>query len=217
VDQLAEAERRLDLAKAAVDGAYQRHDWRAGEQAYAEQLGAERHLARVRGEQYAEPLDLGVRWDIGAPLPHVVSDSWRTIVIFHRPEPDPDWDGTYVRIVHAGQTTPSALGLVEFTGVYLTTFGGLNDEAIDGHPLSGRGLVAYQAHLVHNSSWIAEAERANSVHPQHRGGWYQQYNHYILCFHDETFECIAKSCRAEELHCSMAEALALAAAKFIGG
>lgn len=215
MDHVVAAKRRLDRAKAAVEAAYQAQDWEAGRQAHDEQLEAERHLAQARDEQYAQPLDLGLRWETGAPVPHVISDSWRTILIFRRPEPDPDWDGTYVRIVHAGQPTPAAFGLVEFTGTYLTSFGGLNDEAIEGHPLSGRGLVAYRAHVVRNSAWIAQAEQANSVHPHHRGGWHERYNHYVLCFHDETFECIAENWQAEELRCSMAEAIAIAAAKLI--
>lgn len=215
MEQIAEAQRRLDRARAAVHDADERGDWQAGQRAHAMQLDAERDLARALGEPYAEVLDLGLRWDAGAPLPHVISDSLRTIVIFQRPERDPDWDGTYVRLVHAEQQRPAAMGLVEFRGVYLTSFGGLNDEAIAGHPLSGRGLAAYEAHVVRDSLWIAEAERANSVHPQHRGGWHQRYNHYILCFHDETLECIAESCEAEELSCSMIEALNLAAARLI--
>jgi hypothetical protein len=136
-------------------------------------------------------------------------------VVFYRSEPDPDWDGTYVRIVEASQPQPAALGLVEFTGAYLTTFGGLNDEAIEGHPLSGRGLAPYQAHIVHNSAWIAQAEHANSVHARHRGGWHERYNHYVLCFHDETFECIAQAWHAESLHCSMRDAILLATAKLL--
>ena len=32
----------------------------------------------------------------------------------------------------------------------------------------------------------------NLVHPQHRGGWHDRLNHYVFCFHDETFECLAE-------------------------
>jgi hypothetical protein len=45
---------------------------------------------------------------------------------------------------------------------------------------------------VVNSRWIADQERINSVHPYHRGGWHERLNHYVFCFHDETFECIAE-------------------------
>jgi hypothetical protein len=33
----------------------------------------------------------------------------------------------------------------------------------------------------------------NSVHPQHRLGSYsERYRHFILAFHDTTFECVAQ-------------------------
>jgi hypothetical protein len=213
MDQVEAAARRLEAARAVADTAYQTGGLAALRTAHEEQLAAERELARVRDEQYAEPLDLGLRWDPGAPLPHVISDSWRTFVFFLLAEPDPDWDGTYVRVVSAGDTAPAALGLVEFTGAYLTSFGGLNDEALSGHPLSGRGLAAYRAFTVRNSTWIAQAEQHNAVHPRHRGGWHERYHHYVLTFHDETFECIAENWRAERLRCSLAEAIAIVAAR----
>ncbi|MPZ25241.1 MAG: hypothetical protein GEV12_02000 [Micromonosporaceae bacterium] len=213
MDQVIAAQQRLARAKRALGAARQGEGWEAARAAHTELLDAERQLARARGEQYAQPIDLGVSWDAGSPLPHVISDSHRTIVIFYRPDPDPNWDGRYVNVVDAGQPGPAALGLVEFTGAYLTSFGGLNDEAMGGHPLYGRGLDFYCAHVVPDSTWITAAERANSVHPSHRGGWHQRYHHYVLCFHDETLECMAEDWRAEELSCSMAEALALAAAR----
>ena len=37
----------------------------------------------------------------------------------------------------------------------------------------------------------------NSVHPQHRGGWHDRLNHYVFCFHDETFERLAESFTTE--------------------
>jgi len=215
MDRSEAAARRLVAAKSAVDAAYQARDWTAAGSAHKEQLAAERELARVRGEPYADPLDLGLRWDTGAPIPHVISGSGRTFVIFLRLEPDPDWDGTYVRVVSPGDPAPAALGLVEFTGAYLTSFGGLNDEALAGHPLSGRGLTAYRAFVVRNSAWIAQAEQHNSVHPCHRVGWHDHYNHYVLTFHDETFECIARSWRAEAMHCSLAEAIVAVGAKIV--
>jgi len=104
-----------------------------------------------------------------------------------------DWDGTWVRVVDPTAPEPHPLGVVEFHRVHAVTLGGPNDEALDGHPLSGKGLRAYAAHRVVNSRWIADAERVNSVHPQHRGGWHGRLHHYVFCFHDETFECLAES------------------------
>src|SRR5438093_7832159 len=66
VDEAALAEQRLAEARAAVAAAIQAPNFARARQAYDEQHEAERQLARVRGEQYAEPLDLGLRWDTGA-------------------------------------------------------------------------------------------------------------------------------------------------------
>jgi hypothetical protein len=45
----------------------------AGRAAREEQLAAERDLAAARGEPYAQVIRIGPRWDVGAPLPHLVS------------------------------------------------------------------------------------------------------------------------------------------------
>lgn len=52
--------------------------WRA---AWEQQLQAERDLAAARGEQYAKVIDIGPRWDIGAPLPHLISNGSRAFVV----------------------------------------------------------------------------------------------------------------------------------------
>jgi hypothetical protein len=43
--------------------------------------------------------------------------------------------------------------------------GAPNEEAIAGHPLSDRGVEAFAAFEVKNSSWIRNLELMNSVHP----------------------------------------------------
>jgi hypothetical protein len=41
-----------------------------------DQLKAERELAAARAEQYAQVIDIGPRWDAGAPIPHVISNGY---------------------------------------------------------------------------------------------------------------------------------------------
>lgn len=65
------------------------------------------------------------------------------------------------------------------------------DEVMEGHPPSGKGLGSYGAHRVVNSHGIAEEEQINSVHSMHSGGWHDSLNHYLFCFHDLMFECLA--------------------------
>ena len=61
-------------------------------------LAAERALAHAKGEQYAVPIDFPVRWDIGAPLPHLLQSDDRTFVAFFLCDVDPNWDGSYTTI-----------------------------------------------------------------------------------------------------------------------
>jgi hypothetical protein len=193
MDELSEAKTRLADAVAAIDSARRDRDFGVLRAAYADQATAQRDVARLSGHQFAEPIDLGVRMSAGAPEPQVISGSGNTIVVFYL----------------SGQDM-AAKGVVHFKGAYLTKFGGLNDEAMEGHPLHGHGLEPYVAHVVRNSEWISEAEQANSVHPNHKPGWSERYQHYIICFHDETFECIAATWQADTVTATMADAMRLA-------
>ena len=89
------------------------------------------------------------------------------------------------------ETTDEPVAVVTFPLYCATMFGPPNDEAFAGHPLSSRGLGPYGAFEVLDSSWISQLERMNSVHPSHRRERYLQLRHFILSFHDSTFECVA--------------------------
>jgi hypothetical protein len=188
-------ERRLAAARERVRelGKNPRRDtaqaWRA---AWEQQLQAERDLAAARGEQYATVIDIGPRWDTGAPLPHLVSDGSRAFVVCMASVPDPDWDGTYARVVSPADEHPSPVVVIEMRGCAEIRFGGPNDEAVQGHPLHGKGLAGYRAHEVRNSAWIEEAIKVNSVHPRHSDGPFRQLHHYALLFHDEMLEALAR-------------------------
>jgi hypothetical protein len=62
--------------------------WRA---AWEEQLQAERDLAAARGEPYAQVIEIGPRWDVGAPLPHLISNGSRAFIMCLASQPDPNW------------------------------------------------------------------------------------------------------------------------------
>jgi hypothetical protein len=163
------------------------------ERARSDLYEAERRLAESQGEHWAETLDIGARWSAGAPLPHLVSNGSTTIVICFATVSDPNWDGTYVRMVSPADEALSALLHIEFSRCHSIKFGGPNNEAMNGHPLYGRGLEPYAAHVVHNSQWLEQERVINSVHPYHSDETYAQLNHYLLAFHDETFEALAQS------------------------
>lgn len=126
--------------------------WAATKQA----LEAERELADLRGDEYAVDLDLGITSDIGAPTPQLLANEHKVFLAFYLSEPAPGWDGTWVHVVNLADEHPVSLGVVEFTSVHSVKFGGPNDEVIEGHPLSGKGLGPHGAHRVVNSQWITE-------------------------------------------------------------
>ena len=128
---------------------------------------------------------------IGAPLPVVVASEHRLQVAYLLELDDPDWDGTYVRVV-SPQSPGERVAAVEFEQPYAHYLGAPNDEAFAGHPLAGRGVAPYGAFEVRGSSWIAALETMIRVHPYHKPAPFNELRHFILAFHDSTFECVAR-------------------------
>ena len=86
--------------------------------------------------------------------------------------------------------------------------GSPNEEALNGHPLYPYGLRSYAAYEVLNSSWIRALERINRVHPRHEAARFTKLRHFILTFHDSTFECIGTQYKSVLVDGSMSDALA---------
>ncbi len=170
---------------------------RAWRLAREDQLEAERDLAAARGEPYARVIDIGPRWDVGAPLPHLISNGSRAFIVCLASQPDRDWDGTYVTMVSPADASAVPFVVIELWGCQNIRFGGPNDEAMHGHPLHGKGLVGYQAHEVFNSAWIEDAIKVNSVHPSHSDLPFRKLHHYALLFHDEMLEALASGITAQ--------------------
>src|SRR5262245_55456032 len=103
VSVVSEAERRLEQARARVHALFDEiqaargfGDWDGLRNAQQEVYAAERELARVAGDEYAVELDLPLRWDTGAPMPHLLADGRRAYLLFYLADVDPGWDGTSV-------------------------------------------------------------------------------------------------------------------------
>src|SRR5262245_23483995 len=131
------------------------------------------------------------RPDVGAPLPVVLADEWRLLLAYIVSEPDPNWDGTSVRMV-SPECDGLPVAVARFDRPSDHMFGAPNDEAFSGHPLAERGLRPYAVFEIQQSSWIRQLRRMTSVHPQHRRDWFMEgKKHFVFAFHDSTFECIA--------------------------
>jgi hypothetical protein len=104
--------------------------------------------AKARGDQYAEVIDLGVRWSTGAPIPHLVSNGSRATLICYVEDDDPECDGTNPRSVSAASPTEMNFAILDFAHCHSLRFGGPGDEAAPNHPLYQVGLSYYDAHEV---------------------------------------------------------------------
>ena len=82
---------------------------------------------------------------------------------------------------------------MRFAVTRATSLGAPNDEAFAGHPLASRGLHPYGAFEILDSSWVRALERMNRVHSRHTPAMFAAYRHFVLTFHDTTFECVAES------------------------
>ena len=150
----------------------------------------------VDGKDRVVPITDIPQSSVGAPNPIVLSDESVTVVAFYLQNTPEGWDGTWVRVVGA-ETEGEPVGIVRFSLCYASLLGPPNDEAFDGHPLAGRGLTPYGAFLIEDSSWIRQLQRMNSIHPCHEPEKYEALKHFILTFHDSTFECVADRYRVE--------------------
>lgn len=123
---------------------------------------------------------------VGAPNPVVLSAESKTIVSYYIQENDLDYMNEF-----------ESIAIISFERCRSTMFGPPNDEAFSGHPLYSKGLRPYSAFIIENSSWLRNMIKMNSVHPNHNEKHFKDYKHYVLSFHDSTFECIAESFSVE--------------------
>ena len=207
--RLKAANERLQRASAALAAKHQGGEWEDYRAADQEVLSFQRQLAAAKGEEYAEPCDFPLKWDTGAPMPHLMKNDHRALLAFLLSEPDPAWDGSYVTIKSPADEQPEPLGLVEFERCISARLGAPNDEVFEGHPLNGKGLEAYAAQRVVNSKWLKEIEAINSVHRMYLPESWRDLHHFVFWFHDSTFECIARSYKVETHRISMKSLLGL--------
>jgi hypothetical protein len=127
----------------------------------------------------------------GAPLPVVLANEHALLLAYYTETSHTTWDGTNPRSISA-DATEDPVAVLDFGLARAHYLGPPNDEAFHGHPLASRGLSPYGAFEVQESSWIRILAEMNSVHPRHDPTLFALLRHFILSFHDSTFECIAK-------------------------
>jgi hypothetical protein len=144
---------------------------------------AERALTALLNDQYVVPLDLGFHPDSGVSAPLLLQTDSSAILAF-----------SAVTNHVAGSFSKEGTAIVEFDSCYWSTFGYPNDEAMDGHPLWGRGLSNYGIFDVHNSHWSGRMTEQNRVaFPDTKDS---KCRHLLFTFHDSTFECLCEGIKS---------------------
>jgi len=92
---------------------------------------------------------------------------------------------------------PSTRVVVTFHDCLATQFGYPNDEALAGHRLSRLGLRPYGVFEVTDSSWLERLSRENKV--AFPSGSMNGLRHFVITFHDSTFECLASGYERRQL------------------
>lgn len=133
-------------------------------------------------------VSLGVDWlpDPGAPDPLLVQSEDQAALVFES----------------AGS---GGSVLVEFDGCVATRFGYPNDEALAGHELYTRGLRPYGVFEVVESSWVNDVSARNAV--SFPSAELPVVRHFVITFHDSTFECLARAMGGRKRQESLADAL----------
>jgi hypothetical protein len=116
-----------------------------------------------------------------------------------------------LRLMRDGQHPAAGTALVEFIHCTATKFGYPNDEARWGIPRFN-GLV-YGFYEVLDSEWKVELAILNSFAFPDTGEWHGR--HFLLTFHDTTFECLADDFKLEVIDKPYSSVFARIAARVV--
>lgn len=142
-------------------------------------------------EEYAAPLNLGA--PVGsAPVPVLLATDSNKLIAFYY-----------------GSGQAERVAVVEFDRCLAAMLGEPNEDTLRGYRLHERGLEGWGAFVVHNSAWLAEfkdlARRTNAEFDE--PWWDAKFKHYMICFQDSTFQCIAAGFYVRTFAESMEEVL----------
>ena len=119
--------------------------------------------------------------DTGAPAPAIYSDETGL---------------TCAYVIGPTHPKSGCAAILHFEGVLYHAMGYPNDEVLHAHPLYARGLGFYDFHVVEDSPLLADLDRRNQAHERHVSGAYiKRFRHWIITFHDETLEVVARNAR----------------------
>ena len=148
-------------------------------------LIAERKVAQSQGHSFAEPFHIPYEWSMSSSAKVLIRSPHSASI-------------AYNHLKNSG-----GIAVITLMSLYKITYGGPNDEARHGHPLTGRGLAPYGASVVNHSKWVSKEKLINSVHHQYSEEDWSTISHFILCFHDIQIEALAKDLECHQVSTSL--------------
>lgn len=132
--------------------------------------------------------------DVGVPAPTIISNDSNLYLMFYSNGEDISTEALQER----NSVYDRGIYILKFNLFLNYKFGMPSNEIIIGHPYSKLGLQPYSFYQLEDSDWIKKLMKIDSVHPYYDKKKWVIYKHYILTFHDNMFECIAKDFEISE-------------------
>jgi hypothetical protein len=137
----------------------------------------------------------------GVPSPHVVAN-----------------EGGLTLLYRTGGVDTSALtARVFFRQVYNVRWGPPNDERLGTHQLGRIGVAPYTPSELFASDWCAKSIEEGLIAGAEASEWLKALRHFVIPFHDSTFECLAGGYEVATLRSPLLEAVPDAARDIMGG
>lgn len=136
--------------------------------------------------------------DYGSPSPMIISNDSELFIAFYADK-------------QSATNEPQERNTVYDTGIFALkfksylkyTFGLPGNETIQGHPYYKLGMKSFAFYELKGSDLIKQLENIEKVHPYYNHDKWKEYKHYILTFHDNMFECVAKEFEIREENVSI--------------
>mgnify|MGYP000729907624 CR=1 FL=1 len=125
--------------------------------------------------------------DCGSPSPTILSNDNELFIAFYA-----DVESSSIIPKERNTIYDTGIFALKFDNFLKYTFGLPGVETIQGHPYNKLGMKSYSFYELRNSDFIKSLQDIEKNHPAYNPEKWKVYKHYILTFHDNMFECIAR-------------------------
>lgn len=136
--------------------------------------------------------------DCGSPSPMIVSNDSELFIAFYSYK-----QSTTLEPQERNTVYDTGIFALNFKSYLKYSFGLPSNETIEGHPYYKLGIKSFAFYELKGSDLIKQLEDIEKVHPYYTPDKWTDYKHYILTFHDNMFECVAKGFEIREENVSI--------------